>query len=95
GAEEGSHMGHADFRVKGKIFASLNADETEAMAKLTPDQQADFITRYPDIFRPASGKWGTGGATMIILAQATEDPTAEALTLAHQNLTARPAAPSC
>ncbi len=83
-------MGHPDFRVKGKIFATLNGDLTEGMAKLTPDQQADLMTRYPAAFRPASGKWGSSGATMITLALATPDPTGEALTLAHQNISSKP-----
>jgi len=86
GAEEGSHMGHPDFRAGGKIFATLNPDLTEGMAKLTPDQQTDLRDRYPTTFRPASGKWGDGGATMIILAHATNESAGEALNLAHQNL---------
>src|SRR3954451_24510055 len=90
GAEVGSHMGHPDVRVKGKIFATLNPDLTEGMAKLTPDQQADLMTRYPTAFRPASGKWGTSGATMIILAQATSETAGEALTLAYQNISSKP-----
>ena len=87
GAEESSHMGHPDFRAKGKIFATLNGDLTEGMAKLTSDQQADLMTRYPASFRLASGKWGTSGATMIILGQANIESAGEALTLAYQNLT--------
>lgn len=88
-AEESSHMNHPDFRVGGKIFATLSPDLTEGMAKLTPDQQADLRNRFPDTFRPATGKWGEGGATMIILAQAIPESAGEALTLAHQNLTQR------
>ena len=85
GAEEGSHMGHPDFRVGGRIFASLSPDLASGMANLDPEQQADLRERYPEMFRPASGKWGEGGATMVTLANARADAAGEALTLAHQN----------
>ncbi len=86
GAEERSHMNHPDFRLRGKIFATLGPDLTWGMAKLTPDQQAELRERHPNVFEPASGKWGEGGATKIILAHATRDTAGEALTLAHQNI---------
>ena len=63
GAVEASHMSHPDFRAaNGKIFATLNEDETRGMASLT-EQQADFIERDPEVFVPASGAWGRGGST--------------------------------
>lgn len=89
GAEERSHMNHPDFRVKGKIFATLGPDLTWGMAKLTPEQQADLRDRYPGTFEPASGKWGESGATKIILAHATSEVAGEALTLAHENIAAK------
>lgn len=89
GAVEDSHMGHPDFRVGGKIFASLSPDLTQGMAKLSPVQQADLRERYPSSFTPAFGKWGDGGATMIILAEATQETAGEALTLAWQNTAAK------
>lgn len=51
-ALEGAHMGHPDFRVRGKIFATLGPDETWAMVKLTPEQQAAFIQVEPKAFQP-------------------------------------------
>jgi len=89
GVEERSHMNHPDFRVSGKIFATLGPDLSWGMAKLTPEQQAEFLAAHPSVFEPASGKWGTGGATKIILAHATKETAGEALTLAHQNITAK------
>lgn len=83
-------MNHPDFRVNGKIFATLGPDLTWGMAKLTPEQQEWFLQTYPNMFRPASGKWGEGGATVITLADADTESAAEALTLAWQNITARP-----
>ena len=89
GAVEGAHMSHPDFRAaNGKIFATLTEDEKRGMASLTPDQQADFMKRAPDAFVPASGAWGRGGSTMIVLANADEDIVGEAVTLAWQRISA-------
>jgi len=80
GAEEGSHMGAADFRVGGKIFATL-ASEGQGFGNLmlTPEQQADFVRELPDVFLPVRGGWGRMGATHILLGKATEDVLAGAL----------------
>jgi hypothetical protein len=73
GAEEGSHMGHADFRVGGKIFASLGVpDSAWGMLALMPEQQEDFMTLAPEAFKPAAGAWGRGGSTLVRLEAVTE-----------------------
>jgi hypothetical protein len=80
-------MNHPDFRApNGKIFASLNENQTRGMAPLTPDQQADLIARAPDVFEPAAGAWGRGGSTMIVLKNAHAEIVGEALTLAYQRI---------
>ena len=95
GAVEGSHMDHPDFRAaNGKIFATLNEDHTRGMASLTPDQQAEFMKRAPEVFVPAAGAWGRGGSTMIVLARADVEMVGEAVTLAWQRISAGPAAKS-
>ena len=73
-------MGAADFRVGGRIFATL-ASESKGYGNLmlTPDLQADFVKEAPDVFLPVQGGWGRNGATHIRLAQATEDVLAGAL----------------
>lgn len=86
GAEERSHMNHPDFRVGGKIFATLGPDLTWGMAKLTPAQQQEYLRIDPATFKPASGKWGTAGATLITLENADEETVREALHTAYQNL---------
>jgi hypothetical protein len=92
GAVESSHMNHPDFRAaNGKIFATLNEDLTRGMASLTPEQQADFIARAPDVFVPAAGAWGRSGSTMIVLAKADAEIVGEALTLAWQSASAKAA----
>ena len=80
GAEEGSHMGAADFRVGGRIFATL-ASQSQGYGnlKLTPEQQAAFVEELPDVFLPVAGGWGRMGATHIRLAKASEDVLAGAL----------------
>jgi hypothetical protein len=80
GAEEGSHMGSADFRVGGKIFATLaHKDQGYGNLMLSPEQQAAFVEEQPGVFLPVAGGWGRMGATHILLAAATEDMLAGAL----------------
>src|SRR6266436_6018488 len=80
GAEEGSHMGAADFRVGGRIFATLASQKLGyGNLMLTPEQQADFIADRPDVFLPVAGGWGRMGATHIRLAEADEDVLSGAL----------------
>jgi hypothetical protein len=85
GAEEGSHMGHADFRVAGKIFATL-ASQAQGYGnlKLTLEQQADFVRELPEVFLPIPGGWGRMGMTHIRLDQASEDVLIGALRTAWQ-----------
>jgi len=80
GAEESSHMGAPDFRVGGRIFATL-ASQSKGYGNLmiTPEQQARFVEEAPDIFVPVAGGWGRNGATHIRLATANEDVLAGAL----------------
>jgi hypothetical protein len=80
GAEEGSHMGATDFRVGGRIFATLaSQDQGYGNLMLTPEMQADFVREAPEIFLPIQGGWGRMGYTHIRLAKATEDVLAGAL----------------
>lgn len=73
GAEESSHMGAADFRVGGHIFATL-ASEKDGYGnlKLTPEQQAAFVAEAPEVFLPIPGGWGRMGMTHIRLGAANE-----------------------
>ena len=79
-------MNHPDFRVNGKIFATIHADNAQGMIKLTPEQQERFIREQPAMFHPASGAWGRQGCTMVTFAVAKDDVVGEAMTLAWQNL---------
>jgi hypothetical protein len=74
GAEEGSHMGSPDFRVGGRIFATLaSAKQGYGNLVLTPEQQAEFVEELPEVFVRVHGGWGRTGATHILLATASED----------------------
>lgn len=74
GAEEGSHFGAADFRVGGRIFATLAAvTQGYGNLMLTPEHQASFVAEAPDIFLPIPGGWGRNGATHVVLSAAHED----------------------
>jgi len=86
GSAEGSHMNHPDFRVNGKIFATIDADNVQGMVKLTPEQQERLIREHPSMFFPAAGAWGREGSTMLTFAAAKEEVAGEAMTLAWQNL---------
>lgn len=84
-AEERSHMGHPDFRVGGKIFATIAPDDSKAMAKLTADQQQTLVRSEPKVFVPVNGAWGKRGATYVLLANASEPSVRQALIAAWRN----------
>jgi hypothetical protein len=85
GVEEGSHMGSADFRVGGRIFATLAAQSKGyGNLMLTPEQQAAFVEELPKVFLPVAGGWGRNGATHLRLAAANEDLLAGALRAARK-----------
>jgi hypothetical protein len=74
GAEEASHMGSPDFRVGGRIFATLaSQNQGYGNLMLTLEQQAEFVADLPDVFVPIPGGWGRMGMTHIRLAAANED----------------------
>lgn len=81
-AEEKAHMGHPDFRVGGKIFATLGHRKGRAVVMLTPDVQEAFIGAAPATFEPVAGGWGSNGATSIELRSCTKAVARDALAAA-------------
>ena len=80
GAEEGSHMGAADFRVGGRIFATLaSVKQGFGNLMLSPEMQAEFVAEAPEIFVPIPGGWGKMGSTHVRLSKVSEDVLAGAL----------------
>lgn len=84
--EEREHMDHPDFRVRGKIFATLGyPDEHWAMVKLNPDQQQAFTQSEPSVYSPVTGGWGRRGATSVRLKAADKTSVHRALRTAWRN----------
>jgi len=74
GAEERAHMGHPDFRVGGRIFATLGSPNADhGMVALLPEQQELAVEAEPEAFKPAAGTWGRGGSTMVVLSQVSDE----------------------
>jgi len=89
GAVEGAHMGHADFRTAGgKIFATLNHDETLGVVMFTPEEQREFVEAQPTVFVPLKGGWGAHGATHVQLAEADEIALHESISTAWRRISA-------
>jgi hypothetical protein len=83
--KERAHMEHPDFRVGGKIFATLGyPDESCAMVKLTPVEQEMYIKAQPSVFKPCAGAWGRRGATSVRLKTARRHVIRRALLAAWQ-----------
>jgi hypothetical protein len=90
---EASHMGHPDFRVGGKIFATLGyPDARWAMVKLKPEQQAKLVAAKPEAFSAVAGGWGRSGSTNVLLSAADRSTIKEALTTAWENIASKPSA---
>lgn len=87
GASESAHMNHPDFRVNGKIFASLGCpDDGWGMVRLTPAQQRAFMKEARGMLAPCAGAWEKAGATSVHLASARKRILHEALRAASQNI---------
>jgi hypothetical protein len=84
-AVEAEHMGHPDFRVAGKIFATLGPDADWGMVKLTPVEQALFVRSEPTVFAPIKGAWGKRGCTRVELVAAGAGSVRQALIAAWRN----------
>jgi len=85
-AIESAHMHHPDFRVRGKIFATLGYPGNDwAVVKLTPEEQKRFMQSDPKVFQPVKGPWGRRGNANVYLPAANIDIVREALTAAWRN----------
>jgi hypothetical protein len=86
GAVEQAHHGHPDFRVGGRIFATLGyPDKKSGVVMVTPEQQQGFVRDSPGIFVPVAGAWGAQGSTIVRLDGIDEEAVGEALTYAWRN----------
>jgi hypothetical protein len=84
---ESAHVGHPDFRVRKKVFATLGyPDASFGMVKLTPVQQRSFVSAHPTVFMPVKGGWGLKGSTSVRLRPATIAVLRPALEAAWKNI---------
>jgi hypothetical protein len=82
-AVEGSHFGSPDFRIGGKIFATLSLQkEGYGVLMLSPEQQGGMVEDEPEIFSPVPGGWGRSGSTRVRLSKVAPDILAAALRMA-------------
>lgn len=88
-AVESAHMDHPDFRVSGKIFATLGPKEAWGMVKLAPDEQSLFLRTVPKSFEAFAGAWGKRGCTKVILDETEESAVRQALIAAWRNTAPR------
>ena len=85
-AEESAHMSHPDFRVGGKIFATLGyPDADHGMVNLPPEEQARLVETYPKVFAPAKGAWGKRGSTSVCLKTVDKTTLKRAIEIAWRN----------
>jgi hypothetical protein len=92
GAVESAHMGNPDFRVGGRIFATLSGQSRgRGVLKLTPEQQAEYMAELPEVFEPVEKGWGRMGMTYLVLERAEEATIRGALVTAHRNVAAKQA----
>ena len=84
--EESAHMSHPDFRVGGKVFATLGyPDKDHGMVILPPEEQARFMRSYPKVFAPAKGAWGKRGSTTVSLSAVDKTTLKRAMEIAWRN----------
>src|SRR5258707_9450361 len=87
GVIQAAHQGHADFRVRGKIFATLGyPDDQWGMVRLPPEEQAKRVRHAPAVFLPAKRAWGEQGITVVNLQPATAENARPAMLSAGELL---------
>jgi hypothetical protein len=84
-AVESSHMNHPDFRIGGKIFATLAGGKEWGMVKLSRDDQARFVEEAPQMFEIFPNAWGRAGCTKVLLKAARKAVVQQALYAAWKN----------
>jgi hypothetical protein len=82
---EGEHMDHPDFRVRGKIFATIYPEDSHGVVMLTRAQQKEFMAAAPKAFFAVKGGWGRNGATQVLLKSVTVAKARSALLRAWRN----------
>ena len=85
-AVELAHMGTPDFRVRGKIFATVSEGKAVATLKLQREQQEMVCAAEPALFSPVPGRWGESGWTHLQLDHADPTTVRSVLGMAWRNV---------
>lgn len=85
-AAPGSHFDTRDFRVGGRIFATLREEDGRAVLKLSPDEQQLLMATGPGVFEPVGGAWGAKGWTRVALEAADHETVRHAMTIAYKSV---------
>jgi hypothetical protein len=85
-AVEASHFDMGDFRVRGKIFATLREADGRAVLKLSPDEQQLVMATSPGLFEPIKGSWGQKGWTRVVLDRADAETVCHAMGMAWRSI---------
>ena len=85
-AEELPHFEKASFRIRKKIFATLDVKNNRACLMLSPVDQSVFCAFDPSVIYPVPNKWGKHGATFVELKKVRKDMLKDALTQACNTL---------
>jgi hypothetical protein len=85
GVQEGQHMSHPDFRVGGKVFATLGYPDDEfGTLMISPEDQSILVRKHPKAFKPVAGAWGKAGSTSVLLRVAPQRAVRTALEAAWE-----------
>ena len=75
----GAHKGNPDFRVGGRVFATLWTEEDRLVLRLSPEDQERLVEAEPDLFSAIDGAWGRRGWTNLDLDSCAEETLRDAL----------------
>lgn len=86
-AAAGSHFDTSDFRVGGRIFATLRKTDGRAVLKLSHDEQQLLMATAPGLFEPVTGAWGRKGWTRVVLEASDAATVRHAMAMAYRSVT--------
>ena len=81
--DEHPHFDRSAYRVKKKIFSTLDEKQKRVMVKLNINDQSVFCSFDPLIIYPVPGGWGKKGATYIELTKVKKAMLKDAITVAY------------
>jgi len=83
GVEEKPHFEKIAFRVKNKIFATIDVKAGKVVLKLSEIDQSVFSDNDSSVVYPVPGAWGQQGWTMVEMKKVRKDLFTDLLTTAY------------